>query len=192
MITKEIAIEAILEKLEEMNTVSNNEHFNNWRKKTIGTLKRIVPENVTIINQLTELHSFSSITFENYTSSAIEGAKILLESLIGDLKKFGIEETRNLSTDKPGLSVNFNQHNNQTQTTSINIKIDFLIEVLKGELRTSEIEEVKEILESDDEPTLKKKKFIEKIKSFGSDVATNILANILTNPQVYEQMGKIL
>jgi hypothetical protein len=192
MITKEIAIEAILEKLEEMNTVNNSEHFNNWRKKTIGTLKRVVPENVTIINQLTELRSFSPITYDDYTSSAKDGAKILLESLIGDLKKFGIEETRNLSTDKPNLNINVNQHNNQTQTTSVNIKIDFLIEVLKGELRTSEIEEVKEILESDDEPKLKKMKFIEKIKSFGSDVATNILANILTNPQVYEQIGRVL
>jgi hypothetical protein len=192
MITSEIAIEAMLEKLEEMKTVDNSGHFNIWRNTTIGTLKRIVPQNITIINQLDSLRASAPIGNGDYTSSAKKGAKILLESLIGDLKKFGIEEIRNLTNDKPSLNVNVNQHNNQTQSTSVTINIDFLIEILKGELRTSEIDEVKEILESEDEPKEIKRKFIDKIKSFGSDVATNILANILTNPAIYEQMGRML
>ena len=49
--------------------------------------------------------------------------------------------------------------------------------------------ELKAILESSDEPEKKTKRFIDKIKSFGSDVASNILANLLTNPKVYEQLG---
>ena len=54
------------------------------------------------------------------------------------------------------------------------------------------LNQLKEILESNQEPKEKKKTFVEKMKSFGSDVASNILANLLTKLKVYEQMGGML
>lgn len=38
----------------------------------------------------------------------------------------------------------------------------------------------------------KKKKFFNKIKSFGADVSSNILVNLWTNPMIYEQLRKML
>jgi hypothetical protein len=51
------------------------------------------------------------------------------------------------------------------------------------------LEELKAILSSELDENEKKKNFFDKIKSFGSDVASNILASLMTNPAVYEQLG---
>lgn len=192
MITKETAIEAIQEKLQDLSRVNNSSAFYTWKKTTIATLKRIVPHNVTIFQNLQEIDATFLYTAADNTPAAKAESKIILEQLIKDIERFGLETepVLNSSTEKIALSVN--QFNTQNQTTNISISLDSLIEILKEELRSSEIEELKEILESKDEPKIKKKNFMDKIKSFGSDVASNILANLLTNTQVFDKLNHIL
>lgn len=190
MITEDKAIGAITDKIEDLKKVQMDAQFYTWRKATIGTLKRVVPHNETIFKNLESI-SITTAFGGDFTARGKQDAKTLLENLIADIKNFGLEEPQNLNKNKPSLNVNVNQHNNQIQTTSVSINIDFILDVLKGELRASEIEQVKEILDSKDEPKEKKKKFIEKIKSFGNDVASNILANILTNSEIYSALGQL-
>jgi c-di-AMP phosphodiesterase-like protein len=45
--------------------------------------------------------------------------------------------------------------------------------------------EIKKLIETDESKSTKRKKLIEKIESFGKDIATNILANILINPNIW-------
>lgn len=191
MITADKAIGAINDKIEDLKKVQMDAQFYTWRKATIGTLKRVVPYNETIFKNLESI-SISTPFGGDFTARGKQDALILLENLIADIKNFGLEEPKKNDKDSEKVSVNINQHNNQNQSTLVTINISFLLDELKSELRKSELEEVKEILESEEEPKTKKKKFVEKIKSFGSNVASNILANILTNPQVYEQIGKML
>ena len=191
MVTTEKAIEAIREKINEIDSIQYYDQFYPWKKATIGTLKRVTPHNETIIEHLSEIES-TSMYGGDYKESAKRDSKQLLESLIKDLERFGLEEPPKESGVKELVKVDVNQTNNQTQSTNISFNIEIIMDVLKGELRTSEIDELKEILDSSDEPKVKKKRFVDKIKSFGSDVASNILANLLTNPQVYEQLGGIL
>lgn len=191
MITSDIAIEAIKEKIESLKNVQQDGQFYTWRKSTIGTLKRVVPNNETIFKNLESI-VISTPFGGDFTVRGKQDAKILLESLMLDIQKFGLEESKKRDADTDKIHVNVNQHNSQAQTTNVNISLEILLDSFKGELRNSEIEELKEILESEDAPKAKKKNFFNKIKSFGSDVASNILANILTNPQVYEQIGKML
>ena len=48
------------------------------------------------------------------------------------------------------------------------------------------MKELKEVLDENKEDAEKARKgIIEKLKSFGSDVASNIVANILTNPVIW-------
>lgn len=58
---------------------------------------------------------------------------------------------------------------------------------LEDELTVSQLKDVKEIMKTNEPKEEKKKKVIDKIKSFGGDVASNILANILTNPNIWGQ-----
>ena len=193
MIKPESAIDALNKKVGELSDINDKDAFNIWQKSTSSTLQNIYPSNEDIKRKFEDISAIHRTlrSVDDVTHKAKKEANSYLQSLISDVHHFGLPHLNTVSkSDK--VSVIVTQENNQNQSTSISINIDFIIDVLKGELRTSEIEEVKEILESDDEPKEKKKKFIDKIKTFGNDVASNILANILTNPQVYEQIGKIL
>lgn len=97
---------------------------------------------------------------------------------------------KKMKQNKADMVLNVYQTNTQTQTVSINV--DMVFEALKDELRKSEIEELLEILNQEVDEEVKKKSFKEKIKSFGADVSSNVLATILTNPQVFEQLGGLL
>ena len=181
------AIQAIQNKLDALIQLRETKQFNVWQKETVLTLINIYSESDKRIKSFEGIYSFHYS--DRFPDAKLE-AEAILKSLVNDIKDFGIVKSDS-NSKMERINLNVNQHNTQNQSTSVSINIDFILDVLKGELRNSEIEEVKDILESDDEPKEKKKKFIDKVKSFGSDVASNILANILTNPKVYEQIGKI-
>lgn len=189
MITAEKAIESIKTKLIELNSVRNASEFYDWNLSTVSKLEIICPNNSIV-------QSVQSIRANGYRTDDTPNAKLrattLLNGLIKDIEDFGIDHFISKQANENGLSVNVNQSNQQHQSNNVNINLVFILDILKGELRTSEIEELKEILDAGTETKEKKKRFIDKIKSFGSDVASNILANLLTNPQVYKQLGEML
>ena len=63
MISPEKAIEAIREKIVEIDTIKFYDQFYPWQKATIGTLKRVVPYNSTIIQHLSEIKSLGNISW---------------------------------------------------------------------------------------------------------------------------------
>lgn len=152
MITKETAIEAIQEKLQDLSRVHNSSAFYTWKKTTIATLKRIIPHNVTIFQNLQEIDATSLYIAADITPAAKAESKIILEQLIKDIERFGLEPEPILNSSTETIALSVNQFNTQNQTTNISISLDSLIEILEEELRSSEIEELKEILESKDEP----------------------------------------
>jgi hypothetical protein len=187
------AIQAIEGKIESLALLRETKQFNVWQKETTLTLINIYSENDKRIKSLEAIHSYHDYGFAGLDrfSEAKSEAEALLKSLINDIKDFGIVKS-DLKSKSNGINVNLNQHNTQSQTTNVSVNFELIIESLKYGLSGVQIEELKEILESKQEPKEKKKSFIEKIKSFGNDVASNILANLLTNPQVYEQLGGML
>lgn len=190
MITTEKAIEAITKKLETLQRVGNSSNFSSWKTTAINTLLNIYNENDIRIKNLQQVRAVSLYSNRDLTNEAKVEAKEILDSIISDIKDFGLPISTKENYNK-ALNLNINQTNNQSQSTNINISLSIITDAIKGELRNSEIDILKEIIESSEEPTEKKKKFIEKIKSFGSDVSSNILANIITNPQVYGNIGDL-
>lgn len=191
MITQENAIKAIQEKISEIDSIEYYDQFYPWKKATIGTLKRVVPHNITIIEHLSDIESIGNYGGDQ-KESAKRDSKQILQSLIKDILRFGLEIPQKEIETKDVIKIAVNQHNHQNQTNSVIIQLDVLVEILKDELKGVQIKELKSILESSVSSEEKKKSFVDKIKSFGSDVASNILANLLTNPQVYEQLGGML
>lgn len=193
MTKEEIAIKAIRIKIELIDSLNNSNQFKNWQKTVSSTLTNIYTYRKDVVDNFESIKStkvvYSGSGDRTYEAKA--EAKEFLESIIVDIEHFGLVELIEKNS-KDTLSVNVNQHNEQNQSTLVSINLEYIIEVFKGELRTSEIDELKEILEANIDPKIKKKNFIEKIKSFGSDVASNILANILTNPKVYEGINGML
>jgi hypothetical protein len=116
----------------------------------------------------------SSTSWNNMVSCKKIGKEIL-ETCITELETFGIREK--IQPNSSGININL------TQNQSVNINL--LVSALEDELTVSQMREVNEIMQSQENSTEKKSKILEKIKSFGTDVATNILANILTNPAIW-------
>ena len=191
MITKEKAIEAINKRLVLINQINSVEEFNNWQGTTSLTLSSIYGENDKRVKRFEKIRAYEFYLvdgFERVPEAKLE-AKGILDGLITDLTDFGIPKSK--ESENKGINVNVNQHNTQTQTqtTNVNINLELFIEAMKDELTGGQVKELKAIIDSNEEPAQKKKSFVEKIKSFGSDVASNILANVLTNPTVYEQVA---
>ena len=190
---KETAIKAISEKLLLLKDINNYKKFMIWQTTVVGTLSNIYTASDKRVESFEKISSYA-VYFDrtiDKTNDAKESAEELLNSLIIDLENFGIVKFSSDSS-KTGVNINVNQNNHQNQSTSISFQLDFLVEILKDELKGGQVKELKAILESSDEPEKKTKRFIDKIKSFGSDVASNILTNLLTNPKVYEQLGGML
>lgn len=191
---KNTAIKAIQGKLEKLKSVETSEQYNIWQNSTILTLVNIYSEKDKRVIALEAIQSYTFQVFSGIdrTQKAIVAARDLLESLITDIQDFDIPSKIQHQEKQSAVNVQVTQSNNQSQTTNTTIKLDFFIEIIKDELKGGQVKELKEILNSKEEILEKKKRFIDKIKSFGSDVSSNILANLLTNPEIYQQFGRML
>ena len=65
------------------------------------------------------------------------------------------------------------------------ININLIVDVLKKELSKSQVDELKTAYSSGKDESEKKRNVIQTLKQFGTDVASNILANILSNPSIF-------
>ena len=190
MITTEKAIEILENKITELNKISDTEDFPVWQNTTAMSLEKIFGNNEAI-EAFKEIEAsywaVDSIIYQ--LDRAKRDSTNYLTTFIQEVKDFGAKKSERKST-KGGIEINLTQSNNQTQSVTVSLNIVF--EALKDELRKSEIEELLEILNQEVDEKEKKKSFMEKIKSFGADVSSNVLATILTNPQVFEQLGGLL
>lgn len=84
-------------------------------------------------------------------------------------------------TPKSPLTINVHQSQTQNQSQVINI----FLESISDEITGKQLKELKAIANEEKEPEKAKSKILEKVKSFGSDVLSNIVANIITNPSVW-------
>jgi len=106
--------------------------------------------------------------------------------ILGILRAIKILPTEPVKTFTNKSSPTNNIHITNTQSNTQQVTVNLFLDAIKDELTGKEFKEVKEILKDfDAEPLKTKTKLIEKIKGFGGDVLSNIVANILTNPTIY-------
>lgn len=173
--------------IEDIKKINHNDviGFNDWKATALITMNRITPSN-TLNVQIKSLDpSRYSATITNVDVTIARAIKIL-EAEKKNIKILGLpDKTLKQQTLKSGdIHVNVNQQNTQTQ--SVEVKLNIIIDTLKDELRRPEYEALKVIAESSDTPEEKKKSFFEKFKSFGIDTTSNILGGILSNPEVWK------
>lgn len=63
--------------------------------------------------------------------------------------------------------------------------IKLIRDLIKNELTGKQVKEIEDVLKEDTSPGDKKLKVLQKLKSFGSDVASNIVASVLTNINLF-------
>lgn len=107
----------------------------------------------------------------------------LVNEIISEIKSVGLPEPK---IEKMSAVINNNNNMSQTQNQSQTqeIAISIFLESIKDELTGRQMKEIKEIVEQEEDVNQAKPKIIEKLKSFGGDVLSNIIANIITNPTI--------
>ena len=130
---------------------------------------------------------------KTYHSSDLEEVKEVLKKLSPEnhRKIMGILKAIKLLPNEPekpnetkGSTNNININN--TQSVSQQLTLNIFLDSIKDEITGNDFKALKEIMKAyEKEPEETKSKVIEKIKGFGGDVLSNIVANILTNPTIY-------
>jgi hypothetical protein len=105
----------------------------------------------------------------------------LLDNLILEASELGLP-TKAVAKES-GVIVNTNVNQSQKQSQSIDINI--ILHSLKSHLTGQQYSEVFEIAQNEPDPSKAKATILEKLKSFGGDVCSNIVANLLTSPEVW-------
>jgi len=99
-------------------------------------------------------------------------------------------ENNKVSNQNGSINIHNNISNTNTQNQSQQQGIEIFIKSLEDELSVSQLKELKQVVKEEEGDLEKAKtKLIDKIRSFGKDVASNILANIITNPAIWSYLG---
>ncbi len=121
-----------------------------------------------------------------------EDTKTLIDSIVAEVNALGIP-SRKVSTDKSvnvNTTVTQNQEQHQNQQQDVIVKI--MLEAAKDELTGKQRKELLTIAENTKDPKEAQKGIFAKLKEFGEDVAANIVANIMTNPLVWQNLDSLI
>ena len=153
--------------------IENGDEYTLWIEKS----KRFVAVNYPNDRALEDFISVSNETPSNQN----------ILRMIGILKSLREVPTLCPSPSKGKKDMILNISQNQTQNQ--HQKIDFVLDSIKDVLTGSQFKEIKAIANEEKEPEKAKSKIIDKLKGFGSDVLSNIVANLITNPTIWSQIG---
>jgi hypothetical protein len=146
-----------------------------WKKYTIIILARIFGDNSQKVQQIENIeYDYSSWSLRDTSGSSeyLDTCKKLggeiLQASIDELNALGLPQ----SADHPDEFYNA------------------IMDALKDELKGSQVKELQQILSTTDNPEEKKKKVLEMLKGYGSDVSHDILSHILTSqPMLKKNMS---
>ena len=174
----EKVLEALNELKREANSIQDGNALTGWKNKATNLIVRIYGKDALPINQIALIRYYSEAGLHGNRKQA----DALTEGLIKEIERFGMPKTNDKEENK-GVHINITQ----TQQQKTQISLNLLIESIQEELKGSQLKELQTIIEEKEtEPIEKKNKIVETLKKFGGDVASNIVANILTNPILFE------
>jgi hypothetical protein len=177
---KEKALEAFVELKDETNKIHDSYTLENWKNKATNIIIRIYGKDSTPESQIKDL-KYTSYYNSGGNNAAMrkQQAFELIDGLIKEIERFGLPIIETVK-DK-SLSINITQ----TQNQETKISLSLIIESIQNELTGSQLKELQEIISNVElDKNKKRASVIERLKQFGTDVAANILANILTNPSL--------
>jgi hypothetical protein len=168
------------------NQLTNSERsfgVDGWKSSTISILERIFGPESRKIKEIEKIKlnktAYMSGPTKFHIETVKETAKSIMEACISELETLGTpDQVYDGAKQGINLTVLQSQENNQS------IKLDIIVNELRKELTGAQLDEIQEILDSDEKGDEKKKKTIEKLKEFGINTLSNIISGILTNPSI--------
>lgn len=157
--------------------------------KWTATTKRFI--NIKFPNDK-YVSEFESISDERITPwqqtqlLAILEALSLLPTIIPNNRTTQVNEKKDKGEDAINVITTINNSNSQSQSQEQSLAMELFIDAIKDDLTGRQIKELKSVVaEADNDLQKARPGIIAKLKEFGTDVASNIVANILTNPMIW-------
>lgn len=158
-------------------------------QKWLATTKRFI--SIKYPNDK-DVNEFDSISKEELGPEqqkrllAILEAFALLPTVIPDNRITQVTEKKGKGEDAINVITTINNSNSQSQSQEQAIAVELFIEAIKDDLTGRQIKELKSVVaEADNDLQKARPGIIAKLKEFGTDVASNIVANLLTNPVIW-------
>lgn len=117
---------------------------------------------------------------------AILEALSVLPTVIPDNRTIQVTENKGKEKDSINVVTTINSTNSQSQSQEQSLAVELFIEAIKDDLTGRQIKDLKSVVaEADNDLQKARPSIIAKLKEFGTDVASNIVANLLTNPMIW-------
>ncbi len=170
---------------ENQSTVNENSFgVEAWKGATISILETIFGQKSKKIEEIEKIKLESLFSYNGrqkyYIETVKERGTAILEACILELEILG-NPSQIYTGEKDSLNLTLSQSQHNTQTINLNL----IIEELRKELTGNQLEEIQEILDSEVPNEEKNKSVVSKLKDFGINTLSNIVAGIITNPAIY-------
>lgn len=164
---------------------ANSELYQKWYVKTSRYLN-IHFANDKYVVEFDTLAKEKLSPMQQQKMLAILDGLLVLPEAIPDHRSTQVVEKRGRGRDAIVVKTTINNSNSQYQSQELSIAAQLFIEAIKDNLTGRQIKELKTIVADADNDVQKTRPIIiDKLKSFGADVASNIVANLLTNPVIW-------
>jgi hypothetical protein len=189
---KEKYLELLRRQITELEKIGNNPSTNRefsfgvdaWKSSTIGIIERIFGRESRKIQEIERIELGRSVSHKGpsqyYLETVKETGRSIIEACISEIEILGAPEEK-YDGDHKGINLTLVQ----SQSNQQSIKLELIVDVLREELTGKQLNEIQEILDEDTVPEEKKSKTVEKLKEFGLNTLSSILAGIITNPTVW-------
>lgn len=163
----------------------DSESYQKW----LATAKRFIGIKYPNDKDVNEFETISKLELgpeQQKKLLAILEAFAVLPTVIPDNITTQVTEKKGKNKDAINVITTINNSNSQSQSQELSLAVELFIEAIKDDLTGRQIKELKAVVEEADNDLQKARpSILDKLKSFGTDVASNIVANILTNPMIW-------
>lgn len=188
---KDRYINLLMRQIEEIGKIFPNDNIiyevpdvETWKSSTVSILETIYGQKTIKIERIKDLNLRKKISFDGpdiyYIDSFRKSGRSILETYIYEMETLGIPGQK-YEEEKSGINLTVSQ----IQTNNQEVNLSIIINEIRKELTGKQLEEIQNFIDSDDNEEEKKMNVINKLKEFGVNTLSNIVAGILTNPSLY-------
>ena len=154
--------------------------YERWKNIVLRYLSTKNPNDISVKDFRTSAEKFEKDYYQPAEMKKMIG---ILESVKAIPTKIDDSEAK----PSKGPSVVINNNNTQSQNQVLNV--DLFTKAIEDVLTVSQIKELRKVVEEECGDVEKAKpKLMEKLKSFGENLSSNIVANLLTNPTIWTSL----
>ena len=163
----------------------DSEAYQKWLAKT----KRFIAINYPsdkYVNEFEVVSNGNKSPEQQKKLLAILEAFAVLPTVIPDNRITQVTEKKGDGKDSINVVTTINNSNSQSQDQRQLLAVELFVEAIKDDLTGRQIKELKAVVACANNDLQKARPGImAKLKEFGSDIVSNIVANILTNPAIW-------